>query len=71
MIKQSNTTPPKLNDSTIVDTDDNEEDEISHKAFKTMIIRMTNKIKDDMNKCLNKFQENTNKLLNEIRHCRV
>jgi arginine utilization protein RocB len=59
---------PKFN-SFITNINDSEVDEISDKEFKTMTIRMTNKIKEDMdmNKCLNEFQESLNKGLNEIK----
>jgi hypothetical protein len=43
---KSNTTPPKLNNLTVVDTKDSEEDESSDKELKIVIITMINEIKE-------------------------
>jgi hypothetical protein len=59
-MKRKIMTPSNVNNSTIMDNSDNEMDEIPDKELKPMIIRMSNEIKEDINKCLNKFQEKTN-----------
>jgi hypothetical protein len=60
MRKQGNMTSPKVS-STIMDTNDSKVDDIPDKEFKRMIIRMINKTKEDINKCLNEFKQNINK----------
>jgi hypothetical protein len=62
MKKQGNTSPPKVNNSTIKDLNDGEVDEISNNKLKITRIRMINKIKEEcMSKHLNEFKEDTNK----------
>jgi hypothetical protein len=39
--------PLKLNNSTVTNTKDREVDEISHKEFKNMFIRMINELKEE------------------------
>jgi hypothetical protein len=53
-------TSPKVS-CTIMDTNDSKVDDIPDKEFKRMIIRMINKTKEDINKCLNEFKQNINK----------
>jgi hypothetical protein len=60
MKKEGDITPPKVN-PTIIDTKENEVNEILDKEFKRMIIRMINKFKDDMEKHLSEFKYNTKK----------
>jgi hypothetical protein len=57
--------PAKVNNSTIMNTNDNEVEEIWNKEFKGVFITMINEMKEDMDKCLNEFQEKTNKQLNK------
>jgi hypothetical protein len=59
MRKEDNITFPKLNNFTSANTNNNEVEEILDEEFKTMIIRMINEIKEDINKCLHEFQENS------------
>jgi hypothetical protein len=70
--------PSKVNNSVIKDLNDNEVDEISNIELKRTMIRVINKIREDMckdpnefkqdiNKQLNELKENSNKQLNEIR----
>jgi hypothetical protein len=44
--KQGNMTPPKVNYSIIMDSNDNEVDEISDNRFKGMTIRMINEVRE-------------------------
>jgi hypothetical protein len=45
----------------MMDSNDNEVDEIPDKDFKTMIRRMIDEIKEDTNKHLNEFKDNRSK----------
>jgi hypothetical protein len=67
MRKQGNMTPPRVNNSTVRDTNDSEVDESLDKEFKRMIIIMIKESKETMSKCLNEFQGYANKQLSEIR----
>jgi hypothetical protein len=52
---------PRVNNSTIKDSNNSEVDEISNNELKRTMIRMTNKIKKDLHKHMNEFMEDTNK----------
>jgi hypothetical protein len=53
------------------DLNDNQENEISNNELKTAIIRMGNKIEEDMYMHLNIFKEDTNKQLNESKTIQI
>jgi hypothetical protein len=58
--------------NSLTDSNDSEQDEMSYKKFKVMVIRMITKCKKGMNKHLNELKKNTNKQLNETRKkCRI
>jgi hypothetical protein len=65
MFKNKITTPPKVNNFTIMNSNDSEVNEVSDKEFNRRLLRMINKIKENRNKRLNEFQESTKKQLNE------
>jgi uncharacterized Fe-S cluster-containing protein len=71
MKKQDNMSPTKINNSTMKDLNDNQENEISNNELKTAIIRMGNKIEEDMYMHLNIFKEDTNKQLNESKTIQI
>jgi hypothetical protein len=54
-------TRPKVNNPTVTDTEDSEEEQSSDRELRSIFIRMFNEIKKDMNKNLNGFKEDTNK----------
>jgi alpha-galactosidase len=56
MKKQGNDSS-KNNNSTIMESNDREVDEISDKEFKRMITRIIKKIKEDVNKHMDKLKE--------------
>jgi hypothetical protein len=51
--KRGNMSPPKVNNSTIKELNNSEEDEIANNEFKRTMIRMINEIKKDMYKQTN------------------
>jgi hypothetical protein len=64
MEKQGNIISQKVNNSTTMDSNDSEVDEIPDKELKRIITRMINEIEEDTCNHLNLFKENTNKLFN-------
>jgi hypothetical protein len=54
-------TRPKVNNPTVTDTEDSEEEQSSDRELRSIFIRMFNEIKKDMNQNLNGFKEDTNK----------
>jgi hypothetical protein len=61
--------PPRVNNSTKIESNDSEGSKISDKELKIMIVRMINESKEVINEHLNKFQDN-NKQLNCKRQTR-
>jgi hypothetical protein len=50
-----------------MDCSDSNEDRVSNKVLKRMIIRIIIKIEEDVNNCLNEFWQNTYEQVNKIR----
>jgi Txe/YoeB family toxin of Txe-Axe toxin-antitoxin module len=60
-------TSQKVNNFTTNDLNDHEVYEIPNIELKSMMLRMINKIKEDMYKHLSKFKENTHKQLDKFK----
>jgi hypothetical protein len=63
MKKQSNMSPPEVNNSTIRDLNDSEMDEILNNKLKRTMLRMTNEIKEHMLRMINEIKEHVCKHL--------
>jgi hypothetical protein len=57
----------KINNPAIKDLNDSEVDETANNELRKMMIKIINKIKEDMHIHLSEFKENTNKHLNEFK----
>jgi hypothetical protein len=59
--------PPKVNDSMIMDLNNKETDKMENNELKRTMIKIISEIKEELFKHLNEFKKDTNKQLSELK----